>query len=56
MIDRIVPEPMGGAHRNPAGAAAALAGAIGDELDTLAKRKPADLMRLREERFLAIGG
>ena len=56
VIDRIVPEPMGGAHRNPAGAAAALAGAIGDELDTLAKRKPADLMRLREERFLAIGG
>ena len=55
VIDRIVPEPMGGAHRNPAAAAAALGEAIGQELDLLAKRKPADLLRLREERFLAIG-
>jgi len=56
VIDRIVPEPMGGAHRNPAAAAAALGSAIGEELDSLARRKPADLMKMREERFLAIGG
>ena len=29
---------------------------IGKELDALAKGRPADLMRKREERFLAIGG
>ena len=36
MIDRIVPEPVGGAHRNPAEAIAALGEAIGEELDALA--------------------
>ena len=56
VIDRIVPEPVGGAHRDPAGTAAVLARAIGEELDGLARKKPAELMKLREERFLAIGG
>ncbi|MDE2619317.1 MAG: acetyl-CoA carboxylase carboxyltransferase subunit alpha [Sphingomonadales bacterium] len=56
VIDRIVPEPMGGAHRDPAGTARALGLAIGEELDALARRKPADLLKQREERFLAIGG
>ncbi len=56
VIDRIVPEPVGGAHRDPAGAAKALGQAIGEELDTLGRRKTADLIRMREERFLAIGG
>ena len=55
VIDRIILEPRGGAHRDPAGTAAALGSAIGEELDMLARRKPADLMRLREERYLAIG-
>ena len=55
VIDRIVPEPVGGAQRDPAGAARVLGQAIGEELDALVKRKPADLVRLREERFLAIG-
>jgi len=56
VIDRIVPEPVGGAHRDPAAAAAALGRAIGEELESLSRKKPADLVRLREERFLAIGG
>ncbi len=55
VVDRIVPEPVGGAHRDPAAASASLASALGEELDLLAKRDPADLRRLREERFLAIG-
>lgn len=55
VIDRIVPEPMGGAHRDPAGTALALGKAIGEELDKLAG-KPADVLRnLRAERFLKIG-
>ena len=37
VIDRIVPEPKGGAHRDPAAAAAALGAAIGAELDALAQ-------------------
>ena len=55
VIDRIVPEPVGGAHRDPAAAAANLAKAIGEELDGLSRRDAATLRRMREERFLAIG-
>lgn len=55
VIDRIVPEPKGGAHRDPAAAAAALGAAIGAELDGLAGQTPEALRSRREERFLAIG-
>jgi len=55
VIDRIVPEPLGGAHRDPAGAAATLCAAIGEELDALSLLGAEQLMRQREERFLKIG-
>jgi len=55
VIDRIVPEPMGGAHRDHAATAAALGKAIGEELDSLAAKAPDKLRKLREERFLRIG-
>jgi len=55
VIDRIVKEPVGGAHRDPDAAIGALAKAIGDELDGLAKHSPERLRQLREERFLRIG-
>lgn len=55
VIDRIVKEPVGGAHRDPATAAARLAKAIGEELDALAPLKPEKLRIRREERFLRIG-
>jgi acetyl-CoA carboxylase carboxyl transferase subunit alpha len=56
VIDRIVPEPAGGAQRDPAGAAKALGQAIGEELDALGDLAPEQLRRMREERFLQIGG
>ena len=55
VIDRIVPEPAGGAHRNPQAAAKALADAIGDELDALSKHSSDKLQQMRAERFLQIG-
>lgn len=55
VIDRIVREPVGGAHRDPAAMAAALGKAIGDELDALGKLSPAQIRSKREERFLRIG-
>jgi acetyl-CoA carboxylase carboxyl transferase subunit alpha len=55
VIDRIVPEPAGGAHRDPAAAAAALGEAIGEELDGLAGKSAKQLRKIREDRFLAIG-
>ena len=55
VIDRIVPEPIGGAHREPALAARSLAEAISGELDKLTKLTPDQLRAAREERFLRIG-
>jgi acetyl-CoA carboxylase carboxyl transferase subunit alpha len=55
VIDRIVPEPVGGAHRDPAAAAAALGHALGEELDTLSALDGETLRRKREDRFLSIG-
>ena len=55
VIDRIVKEPVGGAHRDPALATQALAKAIGEELDLLSKLGSDQLRARREERFLRIG-
>ncbi|MFM5916609.1 MAG: acetyl-CoA carboxylase carboxyltransferase subunit alpha [Novosphingobium sp.] len=55
VIDRIIPEPVGGAHREPAEAAQTLAEAIGGELDKLTKLSSDQLRAAREERFLRIG-
>ncbi len=55
VIDRIVAEPVGGAHRDPRAAALALRDAIGEELDRLSQMSPDALLRMREDRFLGIG-
>jgi acetyl-CoA carboxylase carboxyl transferase subunit alpha len=56
VIDRIVKEPAGGAHRDPVGAARMLGTALGEELDALADKSGPALVAAREQRFLAIGG
>jgi acetyl-CoA carboxylase carboxyl transferase subunit alpha len=55
VIDRIVPEPFGGAHRAPAEVAETLSAAITGELDGLAGLSSDQLTHRREERFLRIG-
>ncbi|MBN8500362.1 MAG: acetyl-CoA carboxylase carboxyltransferase subunit alpha [Sphingomonadales bacterium] len=55
VIDRIVKEPVGGAHRDPALMIELLGQAIGDELEQLTKLSPDQLRLQREERFLRIG-
>ncbi len=55
VIDRIVQEPVGGAHRNPKKAAQALGKAISEELDALSDIASDELRHLREERFLLLG-
>ena len=56
VIDRIVAEPVGGAHRDPRLAATTLGSAIGEELDKLGQLPSDKLRRMREERFLAMAG
>ena len=55
VIDRIVPEPLGGAHRDPAAAAEALGAAIDEELTGLAGLDARELQARRADRFLKIG-
>ncbi|HMO76410.1 MAG TPA: acetyl-CoA carboxylase carboxyl transferase subunit alpha, partial [Sphingopyxis sp.] len=55
IIDRIVPEPVGGAHRAPEIAIKALGDAIAEELDALSALPRDALLDAREEKFLAMG-
>lgn len=54
VIDRIVPEPMGGAHRDRIAAAVTLGEVVGEELDALAGKPAETLIKAREERFLLL--
>jgi acetyl-CoA carboxylase carboxyl transferase subunit alpha len=54
VIDRIVAEPLGGAHRAPAEAIANLKAAIVEELDGLAGASPEQLRKARRDKYLAI--
>ncbi|HEY0013341.1 MAG TPA: acetyl-CoA carboxylase carboxyltransferase subunit alpha [Allosphingosinicella sp.] len=55
VIERVVAEPVGGAHRAPSAAVATLGDAIQEELDQLAAMTPDDLRAQRRQKFLAIG-
>jgi acetyl-CoA carboxylase carboxyl transferase subunit alpha len=55
IIDEIVPEPAGGAHRAIGLAAEALGKAIERTLRRLRRLSPAELRRTREQKFAAIG-
>ncbi len=55
IVDRIVPEPLGGAHRNPREAADILKGILVEELKKLKKIKTNKLIEKRIEKFARMG-
>jgi acetyl-CoA carboxylase carboxyl transferase subunit alpha len=55
VIDAIVPEPLGGAHRDTAVTVAAVGDAIEKELAALRPIPGAELRKTRREKFLAMG-
>ncbi|MEM1076408.1 MAG: acetyl-CoA carboxylase carboxyltransferase subunit alpha [Pseudomonadota bacterium] len=55
VIDRIIPEPMGGAHRDRGTVIASVGRAIGDMLDELSAKDSATLVKDRRAKFLDIG-
>jgi len=55
LIDKIVPEPVGGAHRDPQFAAQALKKALAEALKQLQEKKPKELVESRLERLMAHG-
>jgi acetyl-CoA carboxylase carboxyl transferase subunit alpha len=56
VIDRIVPEPPGGAHRDPVQAIEELKEALVDELDRCATMSGDQLIAQRRTKFLSLGG
>ncbi len=56
VVDVIVPEPMGGAQRDPAGASKNLSTAILKALGDLSGKDAAALRKQRRDKFLAMGG
>jgi acetyl-CoA carboxylase carboxyl transferase subunit alpha len=55
LIDRIVNEPLGGAHRDPAAMAQSLKKALTDALRGLADKRPQELVEERFERLMGYG-
>ena len=55
LIDKIVSEPVGGAHRDPTQMMQFLRRALGDALRQFQDVKPAELVKQRHERILAYG-
>ncbi|MBM7867358.1 acetyl-CoA carboxylase carboxyl transferase subunit alpha [Heliobacterium gestii] len=55
LIDRIVPEPSGGAHRNPIGTAKELAAALSGELESLMALSDQELLEGRYSKYRNLG-
>jgi len=55
LIDKIVSEPLGGAHRDPQAAAQALRKALTEVLKALREKKPRELVEERLERLMDYG-
>ncbi len=55
IVDRILQEPMGGAHHDPEAMFSTMMSAITDELDQLCSVQMTDLVRTRREKFYAMG-
>jgi acetyl-CoA carboxylase carboxyl transferase subunit alpha len=56
VIDRIIGEPLGGAHREPLVAAESLKAALVEELDALGAMSGEQLLAQRRTKFLSLGG
>ncbi len=55
IVDRIIPEPVGGAHADRAAAIAAVGDVLAEELAALSDLTPDQLRKARADRFYAIG-
>jgi len=55
IADTIIPEPVGGAQRNPAETMATVAEVLEALLDELAQKSPEEILKERRQKFLEIG-
>ncbi len=55
VVDRVIEEPIGGAHKDPAAAMRSVGAALREELAALASEDPEALRRARHDRFRRLG-
>jgi len=55
IIDEVIPEPIGGAHRNPETAINAIGKVLEKRLDTLLSRSKEEIIKQKEDKYLNIG-
>jgi acetyl-CoA carboxylase carboxyl transferase subunit alpha len=55
IVDRVIPEPVGGAHSDPDAAMQSVGDAVWEELQALMPLTPVQLRKQRSDRFYAIG-
>ncbi len=55
VIDGIIPEPLGGAHRNPSEIFESVSQALEESLQSLLRYPPAALKKMRQEKYITIG-
>ena len=55
LVDKILNEPLGGAHRDPQAMAATLKKAIADSLKTLSEKSPEIIVQERQKKLLELG-
>ena len=55
VIDIIVDEPVGGAHRDPTAAIESVGDVIANALDDLSELKPNEIRQARRDKFIKLG-
>jgi len=55
IVDRVIPEPVGGAHREPLATIVATGDAIAETLASMDNLPPDEVLRQRREKYLSIG-
>ena len=55
IVDRIIPEPVGGAHADRAAAVAQVGDALAEELEVMSRLSADEIRKARADRFYAIG-
>jgi acetyl-CoA carboxylase carboxyl transferase subunit alpha len=55
LVDKVVSEPLGGAHRDPQAAAQSLKKALAESFRQLREKKPKELVEERLERLMSYG-
>ena len=55
IVDRIIPEPVGGAHADRAAAVAQVGDALAEELEAMSRLSADEIRKARADRFYAIG-